>query len=223
MLVKIPSVLNESQLSRIQGILSNASFVDGKLSAGMAAQRVKNNEEIDVRSREVEMLNEIVMNSLVSHPLYKAAAMPLRVAAPYYARYQHGKYYGDHIDDPIMFAGSPYRSDVSTTVFLTDPADYEGGELVVRTTFGDTEVKLPAGHAVVYPSASIHHVNEVTKGERIVAVTWAQSMVRDPAKREILFDLYHAREKMLVEMAGKEETDQIDRSYVNLVRMWSEL
>ena len=122
-----------------------------------------------------------------------------------------------------MFAGSPYRSDVSTTVFLSDPSDYEGGELVVRTAFGDAEVKLPAGHVVVYPSASIHHVNEVTKGERIVAVTWAQSMVREAAKREILFDLYYAREKMRVEMTGKEETDQVDRSYVNLVRMWSEL
>jgi len=223
MMVKIPSVLNESQLKRIHSILEKASFVDGKLSAGMAAKRVKNNEEMDVRAAEIEALNDIVMNSLVSHPVYKAAAMPLRVAAPYYARYQIGKYYGDHVDDPIMFAGSPYRSDISTTVFLTDPADYEGGELVVRTTFGDAEVKLPAGHAVVYPSASIHHVNEVTNGERIVAVSWAQSMVRDPARREILFDLYNAREKMLVDMVGKEETDQVDRSYVNLVRMWSEL
>ena len=176
MMVKIPSVLNPGQLSKVRSILEQASFVDGKLSAGIAAKRVKNNEEVDVQTREVEMLNEIVMNSLVSHPLYKAAAMPLRVAAPYYARYQNGKYYSDHVDDPIMFAGSPYRSDVSTTVFLSDPSDYEGGELVVRTTFGDAEVKLPAGHAVVYPSASIHHVNEVTKGERIVAVTWAQSM-----------------------------------------------
>ena len=223
MLVKIPSVLNKQQLSRIRTILEKSTFVDGKLSAGMAAKRVKNNEEVDVRSKEVELLNDIVMQSLVNHPLYKVAAMPLRIAAPYYARYTGGKYYGDHVDDPIMFAGAPYRSDVSTTVFLSDPADYDGGELVVRTTFGDAEVKLPAGHAVVYPSASIHHVNEVTRGERIVAVTWAQSMVRDPARREILFDLYHAREKMLVEMQGREETDQVDRSYVNLVRMWSEL
>ena len=223
MMVKIPSVLNESQLSKIRLMLENAHFVDGKLSAGMAAKRVKNNEEVDVHSNEIEALNDIVMNSLVSHPLFKAAVIPLRVAAPYYARYQIGQYYGDHVDDPVMFAGAPYRSDVSTTVFLSDPADYDGGELVVRTTFGDAEVKLPAGHAVVYPSASIHHVNEVTKGERIVAVSWAQSMVRSPSKREILLDLYNAREKMLVEMIGKEETDQVDRSYVNLVRMWSEL
>lgn len=223
MLVRIPSVLSHEVLLKVREIIDSEKFVDGKLSAGIAAGRVKNNEEIDVQSPRLAQLNNLVMGSLVQHPVYRAAVLPLKVAAPYYARYQAGMSYGDHIDDPIMQAEAPYRSDVSITIFLNDPADYDGGELVVRTTFGDKEVKLPAGDAIVYPSSSIHHVNEVTQGIRLVAVTWIQSMVRDPSKREILYDLYQARESMLASTPEDDITKKIDHSYVNLVRMWSEV
>ena len=135
----------------------------------MAARRVKNNEELDKGAQQMGILNNLVMSSLVQHPVYRAGALPLRVAAPYYARYTPGMSYGDHLDDPIMGAdGALYRSDIAITIFLNDPDRYDGGELVIRTAFGENKVKLAAGDAVMYPSSSLHHVNEVTRGERLV-------------------------------------------------------
>jgi len=223
MMLHIPSVLDSARLEAVHALLNKAKFIDGKLSAGMAAKAVKNNEEIAVNDAQVNQLNTIVMGSLVAHPLYKQAALPHRVAAPFYARYRPGMTYGDHVDDPIMGKGEHYRSDVSTTVFLNEPDDYEGGELVVHTAFGEQRVKLAAGDAVVYPSASLHHVAEVTAGERIVAVTWAQSMIRDAAKRELLYGLNQARETLLRNNPEAEESKQVNISYANLFRMWAEL
>lgn len=224
MLITIPNLLDQQRIDFIQQALDNAKFVDGTISAGMAAKRVKNNEELSADDKEMQQLNNIVMGSLVQHDEFKAAAIPFRVAAPYYARYSKGMTYGDHVDDPIMgMAGQQYRSDVSTTVFLNEPEDYEGGELVIRTSFGEQKIKLAAGSAVVYPSASLHHVAEVTKGTRLVAVTWTQSMVRDPAKRELLYTMNQARESLLKSRPDDAETKQIDISYVNLFRMWAEL
>ena len=223
MLLQIPRVVSQDKLTVIRAILAKAKFVDGKLSAGMAAERVKNNEELASDAKEIQQLNNLVMGSLVQHPLYQSAALPIKIASPFYARYRPGMTYGDHVDDPIM--GPPqgrYRSDVSTTVFLNEPGDYEGGELVIRTSFGDQHIKLPAGHAVVYPSSSLHHVAEVTEGERLVAVTWAQSMVRDAAKRELLYDLNQARESLLKHRPEDEETKRVDVAYVNLIRMWAD-
>jgi len=224
MLITIPNLLDEQRLDFIQQTLEKSNFVDGTLSAGMAAKRVKNNEELAASEQQMQQLNNLVMGSLVQHNEFKAAAIPLRVAAPYYARYSKGMTYGDHVDDPIMgSAGQQYRSDVSTTVFLNEPAEYEGGELVISTSFGEQKIKLSAGSAVVYPSSSLHHVAEVTKGTRLVAVTWAQSMIREPAKRELLYTLNQARESLLKQRPDDEETKKIDVSYVNLFRMWSEL
>jgi len=224
MMLQIPDVLNAAQLESVRTLMSKARFVDGKLSAGMAAKQVKNNEELAADAQELNQLNKLVMGSLVQHPLYQSGALPVRIAVPFYARYSPGMRYGDHVDDPVMGPpGQRYRSDVSITVFLNDPADYEGGELVIRTAFGDRQVKLPAGHAVMYPSASLHHVAEVTKGERLVAVTWLQSMVRDPAKRELLYEMNTVREKLLKEQAEMEETKKLDICYANLFRMWAEL
>jgi len=224
MLITIPNLLDQQRLDFINQVLDKASFVDGTLSAGMAAKRVKNNEELAADDKQMQQLNNLVMGSLVQHDEFKAAAIPYRVAAPYYARYTKGMTYGDHVDDPIMGgAGQQYRSDVSTTVFLNEPSEYEGGELVITTSFGEQKIKLAAGSAVVYPSSSLHHVAEVTKGTRLVAVTWSQSMIRDPAKRELLHQLNQARESLLKQRPDDAETKQVDISYVNLFRMWSEL
>jgi PKHD-type hydroxylase len=224
MLITIPDVLDKQRLDFINQVLKDANFVDGTLSAGMAAKRVKNNEELAADEQQMQQLNNLVMGSLVQHDEFKAAVIPFRVAAPYYARYTKGMTYGDHVDDPIMGgAGQQYRSDVSTTVFLNEPDEYEGGELVITTSFGEQKIKLAAGFAVVYPSSSLHHVAEVTKGTRLVAVTWTQSMIRDPAKRELLYQLNQARESLLKNRPDDVETKQIDISYVNLFRMWSEL
>ena len=224
MLLRIPSVLDRAELDVLRLMLASAPFVDGKLSAGLAARRVKNNQEVDRHARELAQLNNLVMGKLVQHPVYRSAALPLRVAAPYYARYTSGMRYGDHVDDPIMGAdGALYRSDVSITVFVNDPADYDGGELVIQTAFGEQLVKLPAGDAVMYPSSSLHRVAEVTRGERLVAVTWLQSLVRDPARRELLHKLNSVRERMLASAAESEDTKLINKTYVNLVRMWGEI
>lgn len=224
MLLVIPKVLSATQLQQVQSLLENGHFVDGRLSAGTSAKRVKNNEELHANASHMERLNRLVMGPLVQNPTFQAAAMPCRVATPYYARYTAGMSYGDHVDDPVMGPpGGQYRSDVSTTVFLNEPEDYQGGELVIRTSFGEQRVKLPAGDAVVYPSSSLHHITEVTAGQRLVAVTWTQSMLRDPQQRELLFQLYQAREKLLKSQPDAEETTRIDHVYVNLVRMWSEV
>ena len=222
MLLTIPGLLNQAQLEKIHEILADAAFVDGKLTAGFAAARVKDNLEMQVDPERMKLLIRIVMSSLGHNETFRFGALPHRVADPIFARYEPGMTYGDHVDDPVMGpAGGRYRSDVSATVFLND--DYEGGQLVIQTAFGPREVKLPAGDAVVYPSSSLHHVAEVTGGERLVAVTWVQSMIRDVSRRELLHELNHAREKLLKERPEAEETKQVDTSYVNLVRMWAEV
>jgi PKHD-type hydroxylase len=149
--------------------------------------------------------------------------MPLKTATPYYARYTPGMSYGDHVDDPVMGVGDLYRSDLSVTIFLNGMQDYEGGELCIRTAFGEQRVKLPAGDAVLYPSSSIHHVAEVTRGERVVAVSWIQSLVRGPEQRALLHELNQARETLLQERPDAAETARVNQSYINLVRMWAEL
>jgi PKHD-type hydroxylase len=149
--------------------------------------------------------------------------MPLKTAAPYYARYTTGMSYGAHVDDPVMGQGELYRSDLSVTLFLADPDSYDGGELCIQTAFGEQQVKLPAGDAVLYPSSSIHRVAEVTRGERLVAVSWIQSLVRAPEQRNLLHELNQAREALLQNRPDAAETAQVNQSYINLVRMWSEI
>ena len=224
MLLEIPGVLNRAQLQKIDEILADAQFVDGKLTAGMAARRVKYNEEMRQDPKPMQLLIRVIMSSLGENPVFRSAALPHRVADPIIARYQPGMTYGDHVDDPIMGSNGPrFRTDVSMTLFLRDPDSYDGGELVIRTPFADRQVKLAAGHAVVYPSASVHHVAEVTRGQRLVALTWIQSYVRDAARRELLYELDQAREHLLKTDPDAATTKNVDRSYVNLLRMWAEL
>ncbi|HQU15628.1 MAG: Fe2+-dependent dioxygenase [Chromatiales bacterium 21-64-14] len=222
MLLRIPAVLTATQIDEVNTLLAGAEFVDGRLSAGAAAQRVKRNQELSPHARQVEQLNGIVMTALVNHPTYKSAALPHRVATPFYARYGQGMGYGEHVDDPVMGPGPRYRADIAVTLFLSAPEVYDGGELVVRTEFGDQSVKLPAGDAILYPASSLHRVTEVTSGARLAAVTWVQSLVREPAKRELLYDLHLARERLLQDAPDAPETARIGRVYVNLVRMWAE-
>lgn len=224
MLLAIPNVLKADELQLARSWLADAPFVDGRLSAGATARRVKSNQEVEPGAPDLERLNRLVMGNLVRHPLYRAGAMPLHVATPFYARYRPGMAYGDHLDDPIMGAeGVLYRSDIAITVFLNAPEEYDGGELIIRTPGGDQVVKSPAGDAVLYPASSIHQVSPVTRGERLVAVTWVQSLVRDPARRELLFGLNAAREKLLHSAAGAPETEQVNAAYLNLIRMWSDI
>ncbi len=224
MLLSIPDVLNQGQLKNIREILQNADFVDGRLSAGKTARKVKKNHELAADSSLHNQLNSIVMNALFNHPLYQAAVLPHRLATPFYARYEPGETYGQHVDDPIMGPmQGRYRTDVSTTVFINEPEDYEGGEIVIQSQLGEQKIKLAAGAAITYPSGSLHHVTEVTKGTRLVAVTWAQSLVRDAEKRELLFNLHKTREALQKKYPDDDEVVKVDHTYINLMRMWAEI
>jgi PKHD-type hydroxylase len=224
MLLTIPSLLNRFQLKKVHELLAEAAFVDGKLTAGIAAARVKDNLEMQADPERMKLLIRILMSSLGHNETFRFGALPHRVADPIFARYEPGMTYGDHVDDPIMGSSGPrFRTDVSMTVFLSSLDTYEGGELLIRTSFGEKRVKLEAGDAVLYPSSSLHQVAPVTHGERLVALTWIQSYVRDPAQRELLYELNLAREKMLKEAPEARTTGYVDRSYANLLRMWAEV
>jgi PKHD-type hydroxylase len=224
MLLIVPGVLKPDELALARSWLADAPFVDGKLSAGVAARRVKANEERDRGAAGVERLDQLVMGALTRHPMYRNGALPVHAASPLYARYRPGMTYGEHLDDPIMGTGGVlYRSDVAVTVFLSAPEDYEGGELVIVGAAGEQSVKGGAGDAVLYPAGSIHRVNAVTRGERLVAVTWVQSLVRDPGRRELLYGLNLAREKLLASAPEAAETAQVNAAYLNLIRMWSDI
>jgi PKHD-type hydroxylase len=223
MLASIDHLISAQNLSRIRQLLDDSPFVDGKLSAGMVAQRVKKNQEMNPQSAHFNELNELVMGNLVRHPRYKAAVWPKRLAAPFYARYEAGMEYGEHVDDPIMGQGDLYRTDVSITIFLSDPDEYDGGELTIKDSYGERCIKLAAGSAVMYPSHSRHYVSPVTKGTRLVAVSWAQSTIRDPAKREILYELNQARETLFKELPDSEATQKVSATFNNLVRRWIEI
>ena len=223
MLVTIPDLLDARQLDAVCSVLRQSDFVDGKLSAGKHAQARKNNQELASKQDTLDALNNVVMTQLVQHPIYLQTAMPAKICAPIYARYTSGMEYGGHIDDPIMGpVNARYRSDISISVFLNSPGEYEGGELCIHSSRDSTDIKLPAGHAVLYPSTSYHSVKKVTSGERLVAVTWVQSYIRRADQREILVQLDQARQS-LAPAADNPAFKQIDLCYANLFRMWAEM
>ena len=222
MLVKIPDLLSPTQLDAVCSVLRQGQFVGGKHSAGKNASLAKNNQELTTDRDDYTALNDVVMTELVRHPTYLQSAMPAKVCAPIYARYTTGMAYGGHIDDPIM--GPPdsrYRSDISISIFLNGPQEYEGGELCIETPQGEVEIKLPAGHAILYPSTHYHSVNEVTAGERLVAICWVQSFIRRADQREILVQLDQARAS-LADAVDSTTYKQINLSYTNLFRLWAE-
>lgn len=221
MLVKIPDLLDSTEIEAVASVLRQADFVDGKPSAGRNARGEKTNQELAAQQDCYEALNNVVMTRLVQHPLYLRTAMPAKISAPIYARYLEGMAYGTHIDDAIM--GPPqsrYRSDISISIFLNPPEQYEGGELCIESSTGTETVKMPAGHAILYPSTSCHSVNRVDAGERLVAVTWVQSHIRRADQRELLIQLDQARESLLDE--NKIARQKIDLCYANLFRLWAE-
>lgn len=224
MLLQIKNIFDEPKLKNIREMLDKAEFIDGKYSAGEHASRVKQNLEMKPTSLQADYLDRMIMTTLAENEEFRRAALPHQASQPVFARYTQGMHYGEHIDDPVMgTSGGRFRTDIAVTVFLNNPIEYGGGELVINTTFGEQIIKLSAGDAVIYPASSLHRVNNVVKGERLVAVCWIQSLVRDPAQREILYGLNSARQKLMENLPDAEETQQVDHAYVNLVRMWSEV
>jgi len=224
LLTKISNVLSNEELTQIHKLLDGAVWKSGAQSAGSSAASQKANLELDQNTDNWQQINQLVVGRLYQHPDFQSAVLPHRVSAAFVSKYTEGMEYKAHTDDPIMGSvHSRYRSDVAVTVFLNDDSTYDGGELVIHTQFGPISTKLPAGSAVVYPASSLHEVSTITRGARLACVLWAQSMVRDPQQREILFDLDTARQALKLSTPKAEVTSRVDQAYLNLVRMWSEV
>ena len=222
MIVTIPDLLSPEKIEAVVTTLRQGRYIDGRLSAGDDANRGKNNLELAPDTGRYTALNDVVMTALVTHPTYLRAALPARIGAPIYARYRPGMEYAGHIDDPIMGAPSGrYRADLSISIFLSDPGDYQGGELSIDTTTGSQSFKLAAGSALIYPSTYYHAVKPVSEGERLVAVTWVQSHVRLAEQRAILQQLAEARD-LLSSDTDSAAYRRVNLSYTNLFRLWAE-
>jgi len=222
MVVTIPNLLTSTQLEALCSVLRQGDFVDGKLSAGNDARHSKKNLELGADAERFAALNNVVMTALVQHPDYLQTALPAKISAPIYARYLAGMEYGSHIDDPIMGApGARYRSDISISIFLNAPDEYEGGELCIETTEDSQAYKLAAGSALLYPSTCYHAVTPVSSGERLVAVTWVQSHIRRADQRQILLQLDQAR-TLLTGDDNAESYQKVNLCYANLFRMWAD-
>lgn len=222
MLLCLPDILEFAELKQIRHAIDDGVFKDGRLTAGYRAKRVKNNLQMDKDTPGAQEAKAIVLAALKRNRSFQETAFPRTIRPPIISRYQTGMNYGWHVDDALMAGDPKVRSDLSITVFLSDPGDYEGGELVISSPFGEQEVKLPAGGAVVYPSETLHQVAPVTAGERLAAVTWARSYVRDAAQRELLADLLAVQKKLAAIAPDEFETDLAFKTYSNLLRMWSE-
>jgi PKHD-type hydroxylase len=193
---QIVRILEPDELERVVSNLAEQTFVDGKLTAYGSAQAVKNNLQAEQSDGETDEIDGIVMNALWRNETFQSFAIPRRLVAPLFARYDVGMSYGPHVDAAIMGSDEePVRSDLAMTVFLSDPATYDGGALILQMPFGQQEIKLAAGEAVIYPANTLHRVDAVTRSTRLVAVTWIQSVVRDEELRTILFDLSVATAK----------------------------
>ena len=223
MIACIGDVLSPDEIKKLRDEAALLPFVPGAETAGGRARRVKNNEQVSQKAEERKVLHEVVIGALMRNKDFNRAALPKRIRPPLISRYRQGMAYGQHVDNALMGPKQAReRSDVSITVFISDINEYDGGELAIHGSFGMQEVKLPSGSVVVYPSSSLHEVMEVTRGERLVAVTWAQSYVRDDRQREILASLAQVKDKMNAIAEDAFETDQVHHIYANLLRMWAE-
>ena len=220
MILCIASVLDSRALANIRNELASAQFEDGRRTAGWAARSVKNNLQVPGGSAAQKEIARIAIEALSAHELVQAAALPRAFRPPLVSRYETGMGYGRHVDDAVM-GSPPTRTDLSFTLFISDPADYEGGELMLEMSDGDHSYKLDEGSLILYPSTMLHWVQPVRSGTRNVVVGWIQSLVGDPRLREALFDLYRAR-RQVFEREGKSETlDLLNKTHSNLLRMFS--
>jgi PKHD-type hydroxylase len=223
MLLHVPNILDRDELAHLRGALDAADWTDGRETVGVQGARVKRNEQLPEASPLRAELARIVLAALARSPLYFAAALPLKTLPPRFNRYQGGGEYGFHVDGAVMRSeGGHLRSDVSCTLYLNDPGEYDGGELVVGDTYGEHEVKLPAGDLILYPSSSLHRVAPVTRGARLAAFFWVQSMVRDDARRAMLFEMDAAIERLRADGADADAVLRLTGVYHNLLRQWAE-
>ena len=225
MLVHIPSVLTAEEVADSRRLLDEAAWVDGRVTAGHQSARTKDNRQLPEDHPVARQLGDRILSALQRNSLFIAAALPLRVFPPLFNRYEGGQSFGNHVDNAIrQVTGTPHRirTDLSATLFLADPSEYDGGELLVEDTYGVHRVKLPAGHLVLYPSTSLHSVSPVTRGARIASFFWIQSMVRDDGQRTLLFDLDGAIQQIGRDMPDHPSAVQLTGVYHNLLRRWAD-
>jgi PKHD-type hydroxylase len=219
MIIFIGDLIDRQAVDRLVEFMGQAKFVDGRQTAGELAAKVKNNNQIDSDDKNLPKMRRIVADAIENSPLFYSAARPRHVKPALFSRYVPGMEYGNHVDDALM---GGMRTDLSFTLFLSDPESYEGGELVIDSTSGEQEIKLAAGSAVLYPSTSLHRVAPVTRGERLAAVTWIRSFIRDSARREILFDLDRVQDALIARDGKSPEVDLLSKTQSNLLRLWAE-
>jgi PKHD-type hydroxylase len=220
--LQIPSLLKPEEIHTIEQAVATASFADGKLTASMAAKEVKNNLQLDKNDQALATVQDIVTIALQTSPLFNIAALPKNVYPALVSKYTAGKYYGWHVDSPVM--GTPsLRTDLAMTIFLSDPSTYEGGELLIQNGNSVVSFKPAKGDAVLYPCQYLHSVNEIKGGERLAAVTWIQSNVKDPEQREILFQLNQVHGSLHQQAHNAMETNLLLQTHSNLFRMWADV
>jgi PKHD-type hydroxylase len=226
MLITIPDVLSAAEVAQMRAKLDATNWVDGKVTAGYQAQRVKENEQLPEGSPLALELGDLVLKGLARSPVFMSAALPLRVFPPMFNRYRGGGRFGTHVDTAIRTvapSGQRIRTDISATLFLTPPEDYDGGELIVEDTFGTHSVKLPVRHMVLYPATSLHRVEPVTRGARVSSFFWIQSMIRNDGDRTMLFELDQTIQRLAVELPGSPLGVNLTGVYHNLLRRWAEM
>jgi PKHD-type hydroxylase len=225
MLLQIPKVLTDAEVTHCLEVMKRAPWVDGRITAGHQSTRAKHNQQIAEGSGEARALGQLIVSALERSPLFITAALPRRIFPPLFNRYDVGMTFGAHVDNAIrQVPGTPVsvRTDLSATLFLSHPDDYEGGELVVEDTFGTHAVKLPAGDMILYPATSLHRVNPITRGSRLASFFWIQSLVRDDGERTLLFDLDMAINRLGADMPDHPSVVALTSCYHNLLRRWTE-
>ena len=226
MMLHVPEVLTRDEVRALRAALDQADWVDGRATVGEQGARVKQNRQIAELSAAGRQWGEQILKVLLKNPLFFSAALPFRFVPPLFNRYEGGEHYGLHVDGSIRnVPGTNFqlRTDLSCTLFLCDPEDYDGGELEVVDTYGSHEVKLPAGDLILYPSSSLHQVHPVTRGARVCSFFWVQSMVRDDARRSMLYELDQTLQRLRNRLGETDETVALTGHYHNLLRMWSEV
>ncbi|QIM49384.1 Fe2+-dependent dioxygenase [Pusillimonas sp. DMV24BSW_D] len=224
MITVIPDLLSSEEVSAFQQALASASWVNGSETAGHIAAQVKQNEQLPLDHPVARELAEIILAALSQCPEFVAATLPARILPPRFNRYQGGGVYGNHIDNAVFAvpgSSDRLRSDISATLFLSHPDEYDGGELVIEDTYGTQTIKLPAGHLMVYPASSVHRVNPVSRGARVASFFWVQSLVREDHKRRMLLELDQSIQALTLHNADTQTVARLTGVYHNLIREWS--
>ena len=225
MLLRVPQVLNADELKQVHAMLNDADWTDGKITAGTQSAQVKRNTQLPETSELAEQARQIVLKALSRNALFFSAALPKKIYPPMFNQYKNGMDFGAHIDNAVRthaISGVHVRTDISCTLFLEAPENYDGGELVVEDTYGQKAVKLPAGDMVLCPGTSLHQVRAVTSGARLACFFWVQSMIRDDARRTLLFDMDAAIVTLREQIGDNAAVIRLTGNYHNLIRMWAD-